>query len=91
MNYIKDYAQQVWIHPIAEWTSFDVWLYIFAHKLPINPVYNKGFQRTTCWLCPIVNPFHLRCSRKYYKELWSKIPECKLEAFGEDKTKDLPF
>lgn len=91
VNYIKDYAQQVWIHPIAEWTSFDVWLYIFAHKLPINPVYNKGFQRTTCWLCPIVNPFHLRCSRKYYKELWSKIPECKLEAFGEDKTKDLPF
>lgn len=91
VNFIKDYSHQVWIHPIAEWTSFDVWIYLLMNRIPINPVYQKGFQRTTCWLCPIVNPFHLKSSRKYYKELWDLIPECKLEAFGEDKTRDLPF
>lgn len=91
VNFISDYPHQVWVHPIAEWTSFDVWLYIIQNNLPINPVYKKGFQRTTCWLCPIVTPFHLRSSIKYYPELWKSIKGCTLEAFGDDKTRDLPF
>ena len=91
INFINDYQHQVWIHPLAEWTSFDIWMYIFSNNLPINPMYFKGFQRTTCWLCPIVNPFHLKCSKNTYPELWNKINMCKLEAFGDDTTNDLPF
>ncbi len=91
VNFIQGYQHQVWIHPIAEWTSIDIWIYMFGNKIPINPVYYKGFQRTTCWMCPIVNPFHLRCSKKYYPELWEQIKDCKLEAFGDDSSKDLPY
>lgn len=91
IQYLKDYKYQLWTHPIAEWTYFDVWVYLLTQNLPINPIYYKGFQRTTCWLCPIVNPFHLGCSRKYYPELWKQIKHCRLEAFGDDKSKDLPF
>lgn len=91
IDYIKRYQYQAWIHPLAEWTSFDSWIYLFKNEVPMNPVYKKGFQRTTCWLCPIVNPYHILCSRKHYPELWNKIPECRLEAFDNDKTKDLPF
>lgn len=91
VNFISDYDHQVWIHPLAEWNSFEIWLYIFKQGLMINPVYFKGFQRTTCWLCPIVTPFHFYNSQKNYPELWNKITECKLEAFGNDTTNDLPF
>lgn len=91
VNFISDYFHQVWVHPLAEWNSFDLWLYIFKQGLPINPVYFKGFQRTTCWLCPIVTPFHFNNSKKYYPELWNRIGECKLEAFGDDTTHDLAF
>lgn len=91
VNFISDYYHQVWVHPLAEWNSFDVWLYTFKQRLPINPVYFKGFQRTTCWLCPIVTPFHFYNSQKYYPELWNRISECKLEAFGDDTTHDLAF
>lgn len=91
INFIQGYQHQLWIHPIAEWTSFDVWVYLFEQNIPINPVYYKGFQRTTCWMCPIVNPFHLKCSRKYYKELWDSISDCRLEAFGDDNSGALPY
>lgn len=91
VNFISDYSHQVWVHPLAEWTSFDVWLYIFREKLPINPVYLKGFQRTTCWLCPIVSPLHFHNSKVQYPFLWEKIKDCKLEAFEDDTTRDLPF
>lgn len=91
VNFISDYSQQVWIHPIAEWTSFEIWLYIFKEKMSINPIYFKGFQRTTCWMCPIVNPIHFYNSRECYPELWEKISNCKLEAFGDDQSRDLPY
>lgn len=81
----------IWIHPLAEWTSYDIWLYIFKEKLEINPVYFKGFQRTTCWLCPIVSPIHLYNSKRHYPQLWEKIKECEMDAFEDDTTHDLPF
>lgn len=91
IDFIKRYPHQVWIHPIAEWTSLDIWIYIFEHDIPLNPIYKKGFQRTTCWLCPVVNPFHILCSRKYYPELWERLPECRFEAFDDDTSRDLPY
>lgn len=91
VNFISSYPHQVWIHPIAEWNAYDIWLYLFKEKLPINPMYFKGFQRTTCWLCPIVNPIHLYYSQKQYPELWNRVRECRLDAFEDDTTHDLAF
>jgi len=38
--------------PVQDWTALDVWLYIFSRKAPYNPLYEKGFPRIGCWLCP---------------------------------------
>lgn len=65
--------KQVWIHPLAKWNGFDIWSYLFSNKIKINPLYFKGFQRTTCWICPLVNPFHMAQSKKHCKNLWAQI------------------
>jgi phosphoadenosine phosphosulfate reductase len=38
--------------PVQDWTALDVWLYIFSRNAAYNPLYEKGFQRIGCWLCP---------------------------------------
>ena len=38
---------------ILEWNSAEIWLYIFAHDLPINAAYKKGNSRAGCLLCPM--------------------------------------
>ncbi len=38
---------------ILEWTSAEVWLYIFARSLIINQAYKKGNSRAGCLLCPM--------------------------------------
>ena len=38
---------------ILEWSSAEIWLYIFAHDLPINAAYKKGNSRAGCLLCPM--------------------------------------
>jgi len=38
--------------PIQEWNSMEVWLYIFSRNGYYNPLYELGFERIGCWLCP---------------------------------------
>jgi phosphoadenosine phosphosulfate reductase len=38
--------------PVQNWTALDVWLYIFRSGAPYNILYEKGFNRIGCWLCP---------------------------------------
>ena len=40
-------------NPILEWTSYEVWLYIFTNELEINSAYKKGNSRAGCLFCPM--------------------------------------
>ncbi len=43
---------QLNIFPIRDWKAIEVWLYIHWRKLSYNPLYDLGFERVGCWLCP---------------------------------------
>ncbi|AKB74800.1 PUA-PAPS reductase like fusion [Methanosarcina lacustris Z-7289] len=43
---------QLNIFPIREWRALEVWLYIYWRGLSYNPLYDQGFERVGCWLCP---------------------------------------
>ncbi|MDK2892654.1 MAG: phosphoadenosine phosphosulfate reductase [Methanohalophilus sp.] len=43
---------QLNIFPLRNWRAFEVWLYIYWKKLPYNPLYDMGFERVGCYLCP---------------------------------------
>ena len=38
---------------ILEWTSAEIWLYIYKNKLDINLAYKKGNSRAGCLVCPM--------------------------------------
>lgn len=52
-NYGKKQKGQYSHNPILEWTSAEIWLYIFFHDLPINNTYKKGNSRAGCLFCPM--------------------------------------
>ena len=47
-----------WVHgqigasPIQNWTALHIWLYLFMKKARWNKLYEQGFARIGCWLCP---------------------------------------
>lgn len=45
-------ASQTNCMPILDWSSHELWLYIFMNKLIINPGYLSGLTRVGCVLCP---------------------------------------
>ena len=46
--------KQISAAPINNWSAFEVFLYIKAHNLTdfLNPLYEQGYIRIGCWLCP---------------------------------------
>jgi phosphoadenosine phosphosulfate reductase len=59
------------VHPIIDWTEADVWEFLKTYKIPYCSLYDEGFKRLGCILCPMA----------YYKtrareaERWPKIAE----------------
>ena len=52
-NFGKKQKGQYSFNPILEWTSAEIWLYIFSHNLYVNETYKKGNSRAGCLLCPM--------------------------------------
>ena len=44
---------QISHNPILEWTSAEIWLYIYAHEVLFNNAYTKGSARVGCICCPM--------------------------------------
>lgn len=40
-------------NPIVDWSDYDVWSYIHAEKILVNPLYTCGFHRVGCVGCPM--------------------------------------
>jgi phosphoadenosine phosphosulfate reductase len=41
-----------YLNPIIDWTEKDVWEYIRKYKLPYCSLYDNGFKRIGCIMCP---------------------------------------
>lgn len=52
-NYGKKQKGQYSYNPILEWTSAEIWLYMFANNIDISRAYKKGNSRAGCLMCPM--------------------------------------
>lgn len=58
--------------PIQYWSQLACWIYIFKHRLPYNKLYNEGFDRLGCYMCPSCALAEYDETRRLYPDLWSK-------------------
>ncbi|MEO5367730.1 MAG: phosphoadenosine phosphosulfate reductase family protein [Magnetococcus sp. WYHC-3] len=56
-------------HPIFDWLEWEVWDYIEAHGLPYCSLYDEGFSRIGCVVCP----FHSYSEHQKYRARWPKF------------------
>jgi phosphoadenosine phosphosulfate reductase len=63
---------QLNIFPIKDWKAIEVWLYIYWRKLDYNPLYDLGFERVGCYLCPAALSAEYLRLRDLHPELHEK-------------------
>jgi len=59
------------VNPIIDWTNLEVWDYIKSNNLPYCSLYDNGFTRLGCLVCPMTQ----RKNRLREAELYPKIAE----------------
>ena len=52
-NFGKKQKGQFSHNPVLEWTSAEVWIYMFANRILLNDAYKKGSSRVGCISCPM--------------------------------------
>jgi phosphoadenosine phosphosulfate reductase len=73
---------QLSANPIQNWNALEVWLYIFREKSDFNPLYNKGYHRMGCYLCPSSPLAELESLRETHPEHHKKW-ESKMQEWAE--------
>ena len=54
-------------HPILNWNSVEIFMYLFRHKLSINLAYRFGKARVGCVICPFSTKWDDMISSKLYQ------------------------
>ncbi len=54
--------------PILNWSSVEIFLYLWRQKLPINKAYRNGMTRVGCLICPFSSGWNDMVSNRKYKE-----------------------
>ena len=58
--------------PIVKWTDAEVWLYILNRKMKYNDMYNKGFNRIGCFICPYQSDVVELLIKNHYPKQWKR-------------------
>jgi len=55
-------------HPILEWNSAELYIYIYQNGLVLNEAYKKGNSRAGCLMCPMSSGKHEYMKRQCYED-----------------------
>jgi phosphoadenosine phosphosulfate reductase len=68
------------VNPLADWTREQVWAYLRSHRLPVNPLYDRGYTSIGC--APCTRPTRPGEDERAGRWWWEADPdrECGLHA-----------
>ena len=81
------------VNPIYEWSDSDVWDYINENNIEYNELYNMGYKRVGCILCPLAKRSEKQRDmitfpsyRKRYIKAFEKMLEVRKQKGKDDTT-----
>jgi len=58
--------------PIQHWTALHVWLYLMSRGVSVNPLYDEGYARIGCFMCPASEMWQFRLLERTHPDLYEK-------------------
>lgn len=74
---------KTFVAPILDWTSSDVWTYIRRRELPYCCLYDEGWTRIGCVLCPFES--NVERSMERWPQLWGALRRAVEKAYPRVK------
>lgn len=80
----KKLSGQYSFHPILDWSSGEVYLYIYQNNLLLNEAYKLGFGRVGCIMCPNSSEKHEFIKQQCFPEQVGKFCRIIVETSRKD-------
>ncbi len=90
-SYGKKQKGQFSHNPILEWTSAEIWLYIYANNCLVNEAYKKGCARIGCICCPMGGGKAAFVERENYSELKERYLNMIVQSNARSEIKDTEY
>ncbi len=87
-NYGKKQKGQYSYNAILDWTSAEIWLYMYKYNIYINNTYKKGNARAGCLFCPMsggISDFFRRSSYQQEIDVFIHIIQSTYSANSKEK------
>jgi len=69
-------SKQFFVHPIIHWKTTDVWAYLRERGVPYCPLYDEGWKRLGCVLCPMADDVKRQIARwPSIARVWRRISD----------------
>ena len=75
---------QTALNPVREWTSAEIWGYIWMKGLEYNPLYEKDFERIGCYLCASCLSSEWRNTGRLHPDLYGRWEDY-LKGYAKDR------
>ena len=62
----RKHPAQINFYPILEWSTAEIFLYLFTEKLPFSQSYRNGLPRVGCKFCPMASPWYDCTTNHHY-------------------------
>jgi len=69
---VRGHEEFVQVAPLKNWSAAQAQLYILKHGIPLHPLYELGFYRIGCWVCPALRSWEKEIMRRWRREV---LPE----------------
>lgn len=83
ISYGGKHTGQYSCHPILDWNTAELFLYIFDRKLIFNNAYLKGNTRAGCLVCPMSQGKHDYLKYQNYPDETNEFVECIIKTSGK--------
>ena len=70
---------RTFLMPIIDWSNYDVWEFIRGYNVPYCSLYDEGFERLGCILCPMSGPV---CAQRDIAR-WPKFANAYIRTFDK--------
>ena len=75
--------------PLYYWPRMAVQLYLYEKGIPLNPLYDKGFTRIGCIICPAMHLYELHIAYSMYRSWYAMLAEALRESSGSSTSTGL--
>ena len=75
---------QTALNPVREWTSAEIWGYIWMKGLEYNPLYERDFERIGCYLCASCLSSEWRNTGRIHPDLYGRW-ESYLKGYAKER------